>query len=261
MSSASFAADYSGRVVLVTGAASGISRATAFAFAAAGANVLVVDRNGEGAAATAASIREREVQAEPYTVDVTSAAQIDTLVHDAVSRFGRIDCAFNGAGVGSPIGGTIAEYEEEHWDYVLNINLRGIFLCVRAEVRQMLAQGGGVIVNVASTGGMRATPKSPAYTTSKHGVIGLTRAVALDHAKQNIRINAICPGLIGGTPMMDNFVAIDPVVRTAHLQNSVPLGRLGKVDEIAATALWLCSDAASFVTGTTIAVDGGFMAG
>jgi NAD(P)-dependent dehydrogenase (short-subunit alcohol dehydrogenase family) len=258
---ASFKADYSGKVVLVTGAASGISRTTALAYAAAGGTVLATDRDSEGAAATVDTIRATGGTAKSYTMDITCAKAVQATVDDAVARFGKIDCAFNGAAVGSPIGGTIADYDESDWDFVMNVNVRGMFLAMRAQVRQMLAQGHGNIVNVASIGGSRATPKAPAYIASKHAVIGLTRATALDHAGQGIRINAICPGYIGGTKMMDSFIDKDPEVRTAYMNSAIPIGRLGYTSEIANTALWLGSGAAAFVTGATIYVDGGLTTG
>jgi len=252
--------DYSGSVVLVTGAGSGISKAVAIAFAEAGATVLAVDRNADTVAALAETIRNGSGSAQPITADISSSADVDKMVADAIKQFGRIDCAFNGAGVGSPIGGTIVDYEDDHWDQVMNVNLRGMFLCMRAEIRQMQKQGGGNIINVASIGGERATPKAPAYIASKHGVIGLTRATAIDHAAENIRVNAICPGYIGGTAMMDSFIEKDPEARTALMNSSIPIGRLGQTNDVAETALWLCSGAASFVTGATIFVDGGLSA-
>lgn len=252
--------DYSGNIVLVTGAGSGISKAVAMAFADAGATVLAVDRNADAVTALAETIREQGGLAQSFAANISSSAEVDTLMTHIIQQFGRVDCAFNGAGVGSPIGGTIVDYEDDHWDQVMNVNLRGMFLCLRAEIRQMQKQGGGNIINVASIGGERATPKAPAYIASKHGVIGLTRATAIDHATENIRINAICPGYIGGTAMMDSFIEKDPEARTALMNSSIPIGRLGQTNDVAETALWLCSGAASFVTGATIFVDGGLSA-
>jgi NAD(P)-dependent dehydrogenase (short-subunit alcohol dehydrogenase family) len=255
-----FKADYSGKVVFVTGAGSGLSRETAKAFAAAGGTLVAADIDGDGARATIAAVKDAGGDGIAYDLDVTSRASVEDVIGDVVKRFGRLDCVFNGAGLGSRIGGTILDYEDEHWDQVMDVNLRGMFFCLRAQIRQMVAQGGGAIVNVASIGGERATPKAPAYIASKHGVIGLTRAVAIDHAVQNVRINAICPGFIGGTRMMDDFIDKDPEVRTAHMNTTIPIGRMGRGSDIAGVALWLCSDAAAYLVGETIFVDGGLRA-
>jgi NAD(P)-dependent dehydrogenase (short-subunit alcohol dehydrogenase family) len=253
----SFRADFTGQVAFVTGAGSGISRAAALAFGAAGASVVAVDRNINGLEATVAAIRERGGHAQACRADIAVSSEVDAAVADAVSRLGRIDHAVNGAGIGSPIAGSIVAYSDADWDAVMAVNLTGMFFCLRAQLRQMLLQGSGTVVNLASYGGFRASPNAPAYITSKHGVIGLTRAVALDCAKQNIRVNAICPGYIGGTAMMDAFIDKDPEARTAAMGTMIPMGRLGHVDDIAGTVLWLCSDAARYVTGAAIIVDGG----
>ncbi|HLY59020.1 MAG TPA: SDR family oxidoreductase [Stellaceae bacterium] len=257
MTDGSFRVDFTGQAAFITGAGGGISRAVALAFAASGASVFAVDRNLDGAAATAAAIRERGGEAEACRADVSVSREVDDAVAAAVRRFGRIDHAFNGAGIGSPIAGSIVDYSDADWDAVMGVNLRGMFFCLRAEIRQMLAQGGGGIVNVASYGGFRASPNAPAYITSKHGVVGLTRATALDCADKGIRINAICPGFIGGTAMMDAFIEKDPEVRLAAMSRMIPMSRLGEVDEVAGMALWLCSEAARYVTGAAMLVDGG----
>jgi NAD(P)-dependent dehydrogenase (short-subunit alcohol dehydrogenase family) len=253
--------DFAGRTAFVTGGASGISRAVAIAFAHAGAQVFIVDRNGAGAEATANAIRDAGGHAVSHCADISKAAQVDAAVTQAEEQFGRVDMAFNGAAIGSPIAATIADYDEASWDAVLDVNLRGMFLCLRAQIRQMRKQGsGGSIVAAASIGGVRATPMSPAYIASKHAVIGLVRASALDHASDNIRVNAICPGFIGGTPMMDAFIEKDPAGRLAHINASVPWGRMGTVEEVADVVLWLNSDGARYITGTTLFADGGLTA-
>lgn len=248
-----------GKIALVTGAGSGIGRSSAIAFADAGAAVIVVDRHATEAEHTASLIVGRGAEAISLVCDISHAQQVDEMVAAVVSRYGRLDCAFNNAGIGSPEAVTVAECSDAHWDAVMAVNLRGVFFCMRAEVRQMRKQGFGAIVNTASIGGLVGNPRAPAYIASKHGVIGLTRAAALDHGREGIRINALCPGFTEGTGMMNQFLANAPE-RVAFLRDSQPMGRLGTADEIAQAAVWLCSDAASFVNGATMTVDGGFTA-
>lgn len=235
------------KVALVTGAGSGIGRATAEAFAARGYATVLADRD-EAQGRTAAEA----LGADFIRCDVADEASVDAMIAGVVARHGRIDAAFNAAGIDGDKAPT-ADCTPENWDRVMAVNLRGLWLCLRREIRQMLAQGGGAIVNCASSTGLIGTVMMPAYVASKHGIVGLTRASALEYARSNIRINAVCPGMID-TPMWQK--AISPEL-TAQLLANDPAGRLGQPSEIAAAVLWLCDDSASFVTGQALAVDGG----
>jgi NAD(P)-dependent dehydrogenase (short-subunit alcohol dehydrogenase family) len=247
-----------GKVALVTGAASGIGRATALTFAREGAKLIIADMNEDGGQQTVHMITENGGEATFVQVDVTSATQIEAMISKTVEIYGRLDCAFNNAGISS--GGQrafTADYPEERWHQVIAINLTGVWLCMKYEIPQMLQQGGGTIVNTASVAGLVGLPYASAYVASKHGVVGLTRTAALEYAKQGIRVNCVCPGYIE-TPMTEPG-RNDPE-RMAHMLASEPIGRIGKPEEIAETVVWLCSDAASFVTGHTMTVDGGYVA-
>jgi NAD(P)-dependent dehydrogenase (short-subunit alcohol dehydrogenase family) len=194
--------------------------------------------------------------------DVTQAAAVEALIAQAVDRYGRLDCAYNNAGIlGTGIGGThralTAEYPEERWHQVMAINLTGVWLCMRYEIPQMLQQGRGAIVNTASGAGLVGVPYSSAYVASKHGVVGLTKTAALEYARQGIRVNCVCPGFVR-TPMIAQGLN-DPELM-AWMTASEPMGRIGNPEEVAAAVVWLCSDAASFVTGHTMVVDGGYVA-
>ncbi len=187
--------------------------------------------------------------------DVTKAAEVEAMVNKIVDTYGRLDCAHNNAGRGSAQLAT-ADCSEEEWDQIIDINLKGVWLCLKYEIPQMLKQGKGAIVNTASIAGLVGFPKRPAYTASKHGVVGLTKAAALDYANAGIRINAVCPGVIG-TPMIKRLLALSPE-SAADALAAQPVSRLGTPEEVAQAVVWLCSDAASFVTGHPMAVDGGF---
>jgi NAD(P)-dependent dehydrogenase (short-subunit alcohol dehydrogenase family) len=242
-----------GRVALVTGAASGIGRATAELLAGMGARVVASDVDAERGEAVASALDARFVAA-----DVADEDGVRAVAEAAVSAFGRIDCAANCAGVG---GGhaTTHEYPVEDWDRIVAVNLRGTWLAMRAEIEAMLANGGGgAIVNVASTLALRGSPFGSPYSASKHGVLGLTRTAAIEYAPRGIRVNAVCPGAID-TPMMDKTFARFPGFREA-LTGFVPLNRMGSAAEVAGAIAWLCSDAASFVTGEGITVEGGLLA-
>jgi NAD(P)-dependent dehydrogenase (short-subunit alcohol dehydrogenase family) len=247
-----------GKAVLVTGAGSGIGRATALACAREGAQIVVADIGMEGGAETVSMIQRAGGKATFVHVNVTQAAEVEAMVTAAVSAYGRIDCAHNNAGI-EGVFATTADYPEEDWDRVMAVNLKGVWLCMKYEIPQMLQQGGGAIVNTASLAGLVGAKRMPAYVASKHGVAGLTKAAALEYAKSGIRINAVCPGIIH-TSMVDRmFLSRRPDLED-RLAAVEPMGRLGKPEEVADAVVWLCSDAASFVTGHTMTVDGGIYA-
>ena len=245
-------------MALVTGGSSGIGRASALAFTGEGAKVIVADVNIEGGEETVGMIKEAGGEAMFVEANVSKAADVEALVDRAVERYGGLDCAFNNAGVDTlrfPVG----ECAEEEWDRVLGINLKGVMLCLRYEIRHMLTRGGGVIVNNSSVVGLIGSPLSPAYISSKHGVVGLTRSAALDYAKKGIRVNAVCPG-VTRTGITEAFIQATPD-GAAQLAAQSPMGRMGEPEEIAAAVIWLCSDESSFVTGHALAIDGGWTAG
>ena len=246
-----------GRAALVTGAASGIGRAAALVFASEGAKVLLSDVDEAGGELNAKRIREGGGEGLFFRCDVSKAAEVEAMVRKAVSTFGRLDCAFNNAGVEGAPSSTV-ECSEDNWRRTLDINLKGIWLCMKYEIPEMLKGGRGAIVNNASIAGLVGFPALPAYTASKHGVIGLTRTAALEYAKAGIRVNAVCPGVIQ-TPMVERFTKGDPKAY-AQLAAGEPAARLGKPEEVAEAALFLCTDAASFITGHALAVDGGWVA-
>jgi NAD(P)-dependent dehydrogenase (short-subunit alcohol dehydrogenase family) len=243
-----------GKVAFVTGAASGIGRATALAFAREGANVVVADIDQSGNQDTVGMIEDLGGKAVAVVCDVTRSEDVQTSLTTTVNRFGRLDYAFNNAGAEQRPKLT-ADITEEEWDRIITINLRSVFLCLKYEIPLMLQHGGGAIVNTSSGAGIKVFGRGAAYAAAKHGVVGLTKDAALDYASSNIRINAICPGIID-TEMMDRFTGGAPEERDRVIAQE-PIGRMGRPDEIAATVVWLCSDAASFVTGHAMVVDGG----
>jgi len=247
-----------GKVTLVTGAASGIGRAAAIAFAREGAKVLVADMIEDAGRETVKLVNDAGGEAAFFKCDVARAADAAALVAIAVKTFGRLDGAFNNAGVAGKIART-ADDTEENFDHIMAVNLRGVWLCMKYEIQQMVKQGQrGAIVNTASAAGLVGSHGMPAYTASKHGVIGLTKTAALEYARIAIRVNAVCPGVID-TAMVAGMVSANPRLKD-RLVGVEPIARMGKPSEIAEAVTWLLSDAASFVTGAAIPVDGGLIA-
>lgn len=248
---------HNGMVALITGASSGIGRATALAFAREGASVGVVDVLPEGANETVKMIEEAGGRALFIKCDVSQDDQVRAAVGKTIETFGRLDYAFNNAGIEGSVGST-ADCTDENWNRVIDINLKGVWLCMKYQIPPMLKQGGGAIVNCSSVAGLTGFEGIPAYVASKHGVVGLTRAAALEYAKSDIRVNVVCPGVIQ-TPMVERFTHGEARIQK-ELAEGEPVGRVGRPEEVAEAVLWLCSDAASFVTGHPMAVDGGWMA-
>lgn len=245
-----------GKIALVTGGSTGIGKSSSLVFAREGATVVVSDINVDGGEETARTIRNSGGQAIFVEADVSRRADVETLVSRAVEAYGRLDCAFNNAGIAGVIGAATHEYADESWDGVMGINLKGVWLCMKYEITQMLKQGRGAIVNTASIWGLVGAPGASAYVASKHGVVGLTRAAALEYAPQGIRINAVNPGTIR-TPILDPFIAAIPEFESMMTARH-PIGRIGMPEEVAEAVVWLCSDAASFVIGQNLPVDGGY---
>jgi len=269
---------FESKVVLVTGAARGIGRASAVAFAQEGARVVVADVAADAGEATAAAIRASGGDATFVRADVSQARQVEALVRRTVEIHGRLDCAHNNAGVEGPRA-KVADCAEDTWDRILSVNLKGVWLCMRSEIQQMLRQGSGAIVNTASIAGLVGLTGRPAYVASKHGIVGLTRSAALEYGRSGIRVNAVCPGLIdtemiartilGTAPGEDEgepprpargfLSGVKEFVGEAFLERKQPAGRMGRPEEVAAAVLWLASEGASYVNGHSLTVDGGFV--
>ena len=248
-------ARFSEKIAFVTGAASGIGRAAALAFAREGAGVVVADVSRADNEETANLVARLGRHALAVECDVCSEDDLGAAFEQTVKVFGRLDVAFNNAGIEFKEG-AVADSRVEDWDRIINTNLRGVYLCLKHEISLMLKTGSGAIVNMSSIAGLVGLKGVPAYTASKHGVVGLTKSAALDYAQSNIRVNAICPGLID-TPLAKRVLTPEELAQVAASQ---PMGRMAKPDEVAEAVLWLCSDSASFVTGHALAVDGGFLA-
>ncbi len=245
---------FTDKVAFVTGASSGIGRATALAFARAGASVMVVDIDEGGTAETVRQIAELGGEALAFTADVTSESDVADAVKTTIATFGRLDAAFNNAGIEQPVA-PLVDITVSAFDRLLTVNMKGVFLCMRSQVPEMLARDGGTIVNTASGAGVVGIAGQAAYCASKFATVGMTKAAALDYAPQGIRINAVCPGIIS-TPMMDRFTGGTEEGRAGVIAQE-PIGRMGSPDEIAEAVLWLSSEASSFVVGHALVVDGG----
>lgn len=246
------------QIVLVTGGGSGIGRASAIACARVGAKVVVADVDSQGGEQTVRTIKDAGGEGVFVKADVSRATEVEALINRVIELYDRLDCAHNNVGGAKDTRIYTHEYSEEDWGWVVDINLKSAWLCMKYEIPHMLEQGGGVIVNTSSVLGLGGVRGSSAYVAGKHGVIGLTRAAALEYAQQGIRINAVCPGYIP-TPAVKRIMDTDPGLEAQFIA-SEPIGRMGRPEEIAEAVVWLCSDAASFVTGHAMAVDGGYLA-
>lgn len=246
-----------GKVAMVTGAGAGIGRASALAFAREGAAVAVVDIDEQGARETATAIQRDRGRALVLVGDISDAADVARCVRSTVAEFGGLHCAHNNAGVEDPVGLT-HELDEAGWDGVLRVDLRGTWLCIKYQAAHMLEHGGGSIVNTASVLSHVGQQRVPAYVSAKHGVLGLTRVAALDYAERGIRINSVSPGVIK-TALVERTIEAGAMTAEEYAALQ-PMGRMGLPEEVAEAAVWLCSDRASFITGSDLAVDGGFLA-
>jgi NAD(P)-dependent dehydrogenase (short-subunit alcohol dehydrogenase family) len=257
------AGQLAGKVGIVTGGGSGIGRATALAMAREGAKLTIADVNDLGGRETVKAIQELGGEALFIHADMASASDVVAMVERTVSAYGKLDCAFNNAGIFADGGTRIADLDDAIWNQVIAVNLTGVYLCIKHEIPAMLANGGGVIVNTASTVGLAAQSDSPAYVASKHGVVGLTRSTALEYGRQGIRANAVCPGMTHTEMWEQGQRALDPAeaaARQAKVDGDSPMRRMGRPEEMGDAVVWLCSDAASYVNGHALVVDGGDLA-
>ena len=250
--------DMQDKVAIVTGAGSGIGRAAARLFAREGAKVVVADWSEEGGKETVAIIEEDGGQAALCRVDVSNEAMVKAMVDFAISKYGRLDYAHNNAGIDQIGRDPIHKVEESVWDKVVDINLKGVYFCMKHELAHMLVQGSGAIVNTSSGAGINGVPGMTAYCAAKHGVVGLTRSAALDHAREGVRINAVCPGLVDSALLEETFEQ-SPELRDVYC-GLQPMGRMGLPKEVGDAVLWLCSESASLMNGAVVTVDGGYSA-
>ncbi len=246
------ASDMKNKIVLVTGAGSGIGRSIAITFSEHEAHVIVADILQKGADETVSIIKDHRGRAEFRPCDVSKTEDVKTLIEGIVKDYGRLDCSCNNAGIHNPYNEFLPDADEDIWDSIIAVNLKGVFLCMKYETRAMMKQGGGVIVNIASMSGLLGESGSYAYVASKHGIMGLTKTAAYDFADKGIRINAVCPASVD-TP---GIAKAPPELRQKYIESN-PMKRMAKPEEIAAAVIWLCSDMAGFVTGTGLVIDGG----
>jgi NAD(P)-dependent dehydrogenase (short-subunit alcohol dehydrogenase family) len=247
--------DFAGKVALVTGGTSGIGKASALLFAQRGAKVVITGRNPERGQAALAELLAIHAQVRYLQADTSQTEEVQHTIQFAVETFGQLDYAFNNGADGGH-GGWLAEMGETDWEKTIHGSLNSVFYCMKYELQQMLAQGSGVIINNSSVDGLRAFPWDPAYAAAKHGVLGLTKSAAMQYASQGIRINAVCPGWIR-TPPIERILKTHPEAEQGWLTHQ-PIGRLGQPEEVAEAVVWLCSEAASFVTGAALPVDGAY---
>jgi NAD(P)-dependent dehydrogenase (short-subunit alcohol dehydrogenase family) len=249
--------EYQDKVVLVTGGAYGIGRAAALGFAQKGAKVVIADIDVRRGEETLRRIKDAGGEAIFVKSDVSSESDVEEMVNTAVRKYGKLDCAFNNAGIHKQFVSTV-DFTEADWNEMINVNLKSVWLCMKHEIRQMLKQGRGAIVNTSSAAGLVGAPSNPAYPASKHGVVGVTKSTALEFARKGIRVNCVCPGPTR-TGMNEELTATNPEMVKA-MDQKVPMGRIGEPEEVAAAAIFLCSDEASYITGHALPVDGGIVA-
>ena len=251
--------EFKDKVVLITGAGSGIGRVTAHTFAKEGGIVVVSDINEKGGEETVSQVVEAGGQAVFIKANVAKYSEVENLIKETITQFGRLDIAINNAGIGGAPSKT-ADTTLENWDQVMAVNSSGVFYCMKLEIQQMLKQGGGAIINIASVAGLRGLPNSCAYTASKHAVVGMTKTAAMEYARYNIRINALCPVFTVTSMFQPELLEQISTGLSGKLKASIPMKRFAEPTEMANTILWLCSDRASFVTGHAMPVDGGLTA-